>query len=60
VFTKAAARGLFDELRLWDNSGSAPELIARATSSAGPQGQRIAGGLEVFDEAAYARFLAKI
>jgi hypothetical protein len=50
VFTEAASKGLFDELRLWDNNGAGPVLIATATK---------AGGLRIIDQAAYDRFLAK-
>ena len=50
VFVEAASKGLFDELRLWDNNGASPVLIARATKT---------GGLQVLDPAAYGRFLAK-
>ena len=50
VFTQAAGRGLFDAMRLWDNNGTGPVLIATASKT---------GGLTVLDYAAYARFLAK-
>jgi predicted ABC-type ATPase len=50
VFSEAASKGLFDELRLWDNSGSSPVLIAQYTRT---------GGLQILDDAAYTRFLAK-
>ena len=50
VFAEAAAKGLFDALRLWDNNGPAPVLIASATKT---------GGLKVIDQGAYDRFLSK-
>ena len=50
VFVQAADSGLFDTLRLWDNNGAAPVLIATATKT---------GGLQILDQAAYDRFAAK-
>lgn len=49
TFRQAADRDLFDELRLWDNNGSAPRLIYERTD----------GVERILDPAAYDSFLRK-
>lgn len=49
VFPEAVRKGLFDEVNLWDNSGTDPVLIASG------RGTR----LTVYDETRYAAFIAK-
>lgn len=50
TFVAATERGTFDRLRLWDNNGSTPRLVADYSQNS---------GLKVLDNDAWAAFVAK-